>query len=59
MRGTDSGPGDFPPTYKRFNSTGLTWLRFEENRIAEEWSCTDQLDLLLQLGFSIDPPVFK
>ena len=28
--GTDSGPGDFPPTNKRFKTTGLTWLRLEK-----------------------------
>ena len=54
--GTDSGPGDFPPTNKRFKSDGITWLRFEDGRIAEEWSASDQLDVLLQLGFGIQIP---
>jgi len=58
-KGTDTGPGDFPPTNKRFISTGLTWLRFEGNRIAKEWSGTDQLDILLQLGFRVVPPEGK
>lgn len=54
--GTDSGPGDLPPTNKRFSTFGLTWLRLENGRIAEEWSSTDQLDALLQLGFGIRLP---
>ena len=54
--GTDSGPGDFPPTNKHFKTTGLTWLRLEKDRIAEEWSGTDQLEALLQLGFKVVPP---
>lgn len=54
--GTDSGPGDFPPTNKRFTSTGMTWVRFENGRIAEEWSDSDQLDVMLQLGFGIKLP---
>lgn len=54
--GTDSGEGDFPPTNKRFRTAGLTWLRFDGERIAEEWTSTDQLDPLLQLGFTIVPP---
>lgn len=54
--GTDSGPGDFPPTNKRFTSTGMTWLRFENGHIAEEWSDSDQLDVMLQLGFGIKLP---
>ena len=54
--GTDSGTGDFPPTNKRFTSSGITWLRIEGDRIAEEWSASDQLDVMLQLGFGIKLP---
>ena len=54
--GTDSGPGDFPPTNKRFTSPGITWLCFENDKIAEEWSASDHLDVLLQLGFGIQLP---
>lgn len=54
--GIDSGPGDFPPTNRRFSMPGITWLRLEGGRIAEEWTASDQLDVLLQLGFRVTPP---
>jgi predicted ester cyclase len=54
--GTDSGPGDYPPTHRRFQMAGITWLRLEGGRIAEEWSSADTLDALLQLGFTVHPP---
>jgi predicted ester cyclase len=34
----------------------MTWVRFENGRIAEEWSDSDQLDVMLQLGFGIKLP---
>lgn len=55
-QGTDSGPGDFPPTHRRFTMPGISWLRLEDGRIAEEWTASDQLDVLLQLGFQITLP---
>jgi len=54
--GTNTGPGDFPPTGVAVTQTGASLVRFSNGKVAEEWAYTDNLALLTQLGFTVTPP---
>ena len=56
LSGTDSGPGDFPPTGRHVVATGLSLMRFDDGRLGEEVSVLDGIRLLTQLGFTLVPP---
>jgi len=56
LSGTDSGPGDFPPTGRHAVASGLSLMRFDGGRLVEEVTVLDGLTLLTQLGFTIAPP---
>jgi predicted ester cyclase len=56
LSGTDSGPGDFPPTGRHAVAFGLSLMRFRDGRIIEEVTVLDGVSLLTQLGFAITPP---
>jgi len=43
-----------PPTNKRFSITEAVFIRFDGNKIAEEWQYLNQLSMFQQLGIS--PP---
>jgi steroid delta-isomerase-like uncharacterized protein len=50
-RGTHNGDfNGMPPTGKVADSSGITIFRVEDGRIVEEWSESDMLGLLQQLG---------
>lgn len=50
-RGTNSvAAAGLPGSGRRIKVEGMTIFRFEEGRIVEEWSLTDQLSILRQLG---------
>ena len=54
---TGTHTGDFmgiPPTNKRFDVTEAVFVRFEGDKIAEEWQYLNQLAMFQQLGVS--PP---
>jgi steroid delta-isomerase-like uncharacterized protein len=50
-RGTNTGAfNGMPPTGKVAESSGITIFRLQDGRIVEEWSESDMLGLLTQLG---------
>lgn len=56
MRGTHKGLflGN-PPTGKRVEVQGIIFARIENDRIIEDWTLTDQMGILQQLGI-VPPP---
>jgi steroid delta-isomerase-like uncharacterized protein len=56
MSGTHKGPlMGTPPTGKSFSIQGLLFARIENGKIAEDWTLTDQMGMLQQLGL-VPPP---
>ncbi len=56
MTGTDSGPGDFPPTGRHVEAIGMSFFEVRDGKLDVEWTIVDGVSLLTQLGFRIDPP---
>ena len=56
ITGTNSVPGDFPPTGKSFKVSGLSLIRFVNGKFAEERAEMNYLDSWKQLGFKLTPP---
>jgi steroid delta-isomerase-like uncharacterized protein len=61
MTGTHTGPlqtpeGELPPTGKKVRLSGVTISRRVNEKIVEEWSYLNLLDVVEQLGFTITPP---
>jgi len=60
--GTHTGPlqtteGELlPPTGKKVRVSGVTISRRVNEKIVEEWSYFNVLDMVIQLGFTITPP---
>lgn len=53
--GTNTGPGDFPPTGKPVKNSGLTILHYANGKIAMEDVYFDTLEWMQQLGFTLTP----
>jgi steroid delta-isomerase-like uncharacterized protein len=56
LTGTDTGPGDFPPTGRPISVHGLSFFAFADGVLTHEWTVADSLSALQQLGFSLTPP---
>jgi steroid delta-isomerase-like uncharacterized protein len=55
--GTNSGrAAGFPGNGRRIRLSGMAFAFFRDGRIAEEWSISDGLFILRQLGFTVSPP---
>lgn len=54
--GTNTGPGAAPPTGKSVKLLGSTFIRYQDDKIAEELVYFDVLDWQLQLGYTLTPP---
>ncbi len=54
--GTNTGPGDAPPTGKSVTLSGMTLLRFAEGKISEELVYFDAGSWMTQLGYTMTPP---
>ena len=52
FNGTNTGPGEFPPTGKAVTVTGATLLRYRDGKMAEEHVYFDNLGFLKQLGLA-------
>ena len=51
MRGTHTADlFGIPPTGVPVNIGGISWLRFSEGRVVEDWVSEDSLGLMRQLG---------
>jgi steroid delta-isomerase-like uncharacterized protein len=49
-RGTHTGPDlGFPPTGKTVTMRGMTWMRFQNDRLIEGWQVSNVLDVLASL----------
>jgi predicted ester cyclase len=48
--GTNTGPGDFPPTGKSVEVSGASLVRFEDGKLIEELVFFDASEMLSQLG---------
>ena len=57
--GTNTGPGEMPPTGKSVRIWGISYFRFENGKIAEEWVAFDNQSMLEQLGYTMNPPSEK
>jgi predicted ester cyclase len=50
-RGTHGGEFmGIVPTGREIRATGMAWFRFEDGKVAEEWSELNALEILLQIG---------
>jgi len=54
--GTNTGPGDIPPTGKKVTGLYCAIFRIVGGKIAEEWLFYNQAAVLTQLGYTITPP---
>ena len=54
--GTNTGPGEIPPTGKSVNIWGLEILHFVNGKISKQIIAYDEKSLLEQLGFTMMPP---
>lgn len=56
FKGTNTGPGQMPPTEKPVVVWGLTILDFANGKITRELVSYDNLKFMEQLGYTITPP---
>ena len=49
-RGSESSPG------RPIEVTGVTIFRIAEGKIREMWIVNDQVEMFLQLGYTLEPP---
>ena len=54
--GTNTGPGEIPPTGKSVSQWGINIIHFKDGKIVEEWDGFDNVPLLEQLGYTMVPP---
>jgi len=57
--GTNTGPGEIPPTGKSVSQWGINIIHFKDGKIVEEWDGFDNVPLLEQLGYTMTPPSSK
>lgn len=48
--GTNTGPGEYPPTGKSVNISGSSIARYEDGKLVEDCVYMDVLEFMLQLG---------
>lgn len=56
VTGTHLGTGEIPPTGRTINGKGMSVLHFADGKIKDEWRSNNNLQWLMQLGFTINPP---
>lgn len=56
VTGTHLGTGEIPATGRTINGKGMSVLHFAEGKIKDEWRSNNNLQWLMQLGFTINPP---
>jgi steroid delta-isomerase-like uncharacterized protein len=55
--GTNTGPLDqMPPTGKSVKFSGIAIDHMKAGKVIEEWVYFNQLDMMMQLGFTLAPP---
>lgn len=56
VTGTNTGPGEMPPTGKPIKIWGTSTLHYANGMISDEWVSFDNQSLMEQLGFTMTPP---
>jgi len=56
VTGTNTGPGELPPTGKAITIWGINIIHFENGKMVEEWDSFDNLPSMEQLGYTMTPP---
>jgi len=56
LTGTNTGPGELPPTGKAITMWGINIIHFENGKMVEEWDSFDNVPSMQQLGFAMTPP---
>lgn len=56
LTGTNTGPGQMPPTGKSVNIWGLSIVHIANGKVTKEIVAFDNQDLMEQLGFTMMPP---
>lgn len=59
ITGTNTGPGESPPTGKKMKVSGVSIFKVAEGKIVEEWMYYNQAAIFTQLGFTITPPTVE
>ena len=54
--GTNTGPGEMPPTGKPVSIWGVSIIQYANGKLSEEWIAFDNQSLMEQLGFTMMPP---
>ncbi len=54
--GTNTGPGEMPPTGKSVKAWGITILHFANGKLIKEIVAYDEKFFMEQLGFTMTPP---
>ncbi len=54
--GTNTGPGEMPPTGKSVSAWGISILHFANGKITEEIVAYDNQSFMEQLGYTMTPP---
>ena len=57
--GTNTGPGEMPPTGKSVTVWGESIIHFANGKITEEWVAFDNQSMMEQLGYTMTPPSEK
>lgn len=56
VTGTNTGPGDHPPTGKKIKLAGITTLNVKDGKVTREYVAFDTLHWMEQLGFTLQAP---
>ena len=59
ITGTNTGPGEIPPTGKSVSIWGESIIHYENGKITEEWVAFDNQSMMEQLGYTMIPPSEK
>ncbi len=54
--GTNTGPGEMPPTGKSVSAWGISILHFANGKLTEEIVAYDNKSFMEQLGYTMTPP---
>ncbi|MEJ2105643.1 MAG: ester cyclase [Ignavibacteriaceae bacterium] len=56
LTGTNTGPGEMPPTGKSVDFWGIAIIQVAKGKLKEEWTAFDNQAVTKQLGFTVVPP---
>ncbi len=55
ITGTNTGPGEIPPTGKSVDFWGIAIIHVANGKLKEEWTAYDNQSLMEQLGYTMTP----